>query len=120
MLDDVRIVALTIENEAGGEGVKGMRAVGNVIENRMRQRRLTAAQVCKQPHQFSCWNRTHMREPSQVALMLARSIVMGVPLPKETDANHFYSGKKVPYWAAGQKKTVIGNHTFVTIPTKTN
>ena len=51
-----RIVALTILGEARGEGKRGMYAVACVIQLRSEQRKLTVAQVCHQPWQFSVWN----------------------------------------------------------------
>jgi spore germination cell wall hydrolase CwlJ-like protein len=51
-----RVVALTILGEARGEGKRGMYAVACVIQLRSEQRKLTVAQVCHQPWQFSVWN----------------------------------------------------------------
>lgn len=46
----------TILLEARGEGLDGMLGVANVIRMRMKERHLTADQVCMQPKQFSCYN----------------------------------------------------------------
>jgi len=53
---DLGVVHKTLIAEAGGEGIEGMVAVGNVIRNRAKARGLTVEQVCLQPWQFSCWN----------------------------------------------------------------
>ena len=51
------IIATTLILEAGGEYSAGsMQAVHEVIINRSAKRNLSAAQVCLQPYQFSCWN----------------------------------------------------------------
>ena len=51
-----KIVALTILGEARGEGKAGMYAVACVIQQRALNRTMSAARVCKQRKQFSCWN----------------------------------------------------------------
>ena len=53
---DERIIALTLLGEARGEKTLGMYAVAAVIQKRSQNRKLTAAQVCLQPWQFSIWN----------------------------------------------------------------
>jgi hypothetical protein len=50
-------VAITILAEARGEGKSGMYAVACVISQRAKERKKSAAQVCLQPWQFSCWNK---------------------------------------------------------------
>ena len=60
------VLARTIWGEARGEGLEGMRAVANVILNRVKIAELkngfwwgsNIIQVCQKPYQFSCWNRS--------------------------------------------------------------
>jgi len=54
--NDKEIVAQTILAEARGDGRAGMYAVAACIKVRAEKRKLTHAQVCLQPKQFSCWN----------------------------------------------------------------
>lgn len=62
---DIDIMAKTIYGEARGEfhrldgGLSSLIAVGNVIMNRVRQKKWygkTVREVCLKPWQFSCWN----------------------------------------------------------------
>ncbi|MAH49807.1 hypothetical protein CMI37_28565 [Candidatus Pacearchaeota archaeon] len=121
-----RVVALTILGEARGEKSTGMYAVGCVIQKRADERKLTPAQVCRQPKQFSVWNGIKKeselyylwKSPSApYARKLARYICKGYRLAQNHtgDANHYYSKslKRKPYWARNKKATkIIGNHIF--------
>ena len=52
-----KIIATTLVGEAGGEGVKGMMAVANVLKNRAKAMgENNIAKVALQPKQFSMWN----------------------------------------------------------------
>ena len=121
-----RVVALTLLGEARGEGNNGMYAVGCVIQKRSMERKITPAQVCLQPKQFSIWNGIKKEsdlyylwksKSTPYARTLARHIVKGDRLAQSVtgNANHYYSKKikRIPYWARGKKATkVIGNHVF--------
>lgn len=118
-----QIVAMTILGEARGEGKAGMYAVACTIQARSVNRKLTPAQVCLQPRQFSCWDkgdpnrvklpsllRTHSQ--AQYALMLARSLDR-LDLSFTGNADHYHAKRVNPYWADRSKRTrVIGNHIF--------
>tara|TARA_Y100000310_G_scaffold216818_1_gene217881 strand:- start:1922 stop:2407 length:486 start_codon:yes stop_codon:yes gene_type:complete len=124
-----RIVALTILGEARGEGEKGMYAVACVIQKRATERKLTTAQVCRQPYQFSIWNagKNKVKKEDELyylwkskstpyARKIAKIVCNNLPMRDITKgANHFHSTKmkKPPYWAKGRKPTaIIGNHAF--------
>ena len=62
-LTQQEIVAITILAEARGEGKSGMYAVACVISQRAKERKKSAAQVCLQPFQFSCWNKNDPQRP---------------------------------------------------------
>lgn len=111
--NDQRTVALTLLGEARGEGRGGMYAVACVIQKRAAERRLTLAQVCLQPAQFSCWtDKAYMAtmtrlynantEQAKYAKALADSMSKGGRLSQDFTghANHYYSLdlKKPPYW----------------------
>ena len=114
---DEQIIAITLMGEARGEKQAGLYAVACVIQKRADERKLTPAQVCKEPWQFSCWNKGQEKyidlmkrllkantEEAKYAKMLARSICKGWRLAQgfTGHANHYYSMKvmkKPPYWA---------------------
>jgi spore germination cell wall hydrolase CwlJ-like protein len=56
--EDVLTLARTIYGEAAGESSAGKEAVASVVMNRVRSSRYpnSAAEVCLQKSQFSCWN----------------------------------------------------------------
>lgn len=51
------IMAITLWGEARSDGRVGMEAVAAVILNRMKKRNQDVIRVCKQPYQFSMWNK---------------------------------------------------------------
>ena len=133
-----RVVALTILGEARGEGTLGMYAVGCVIQQRGYERKLTPAQVCRQPWQFEIWNagKGKVKEEKELqhlwkspsvpyARKLAQAIcldalgVEGRKLKQKVtgSANHYYSKSldKPPYWAF---KTVTKNGKKIKVPIK--
>jgi spore germination cell wall hydrolase CwlJ-like protein len=129
---DERIVALTILGEARGEKNAGMYAVACVIQKRAEERKLTLAQICKQPKQFSCWNKGQekyldlmarlLKSPipqAKYAKSLARAMCAGGKLVQAFtgEANHYHADYVTPYWIRGAKPTrVIGKHLFYKLP----
>jgi spore germination cell wall hydrolase CwlJ-like protein len=129
---DEQTVAITLLAEARGEKRAGLYAVACVIQKRADERKLTPAQVCKQPWQFSCWNKGQEKnlnlmrrllkantEQAKYAKMLARSICNGWRLAQTFtgDANHYHASYVTPYWIKGQTPTkIIGNHLFYKLP----
>ncbi len=121
---DKEIVAATIIAEAGGEHLRGMQAVMNVIFNRAKGNAALARQVCLTPYIFTPWNgkdiasvtRQAKEHPCwQQALMIAEQGLKG-NLPDITGgANHFYNHRLVhPFWAKKMRRTtVIEGHTFL-------
>ena len=130
---DEQTVAITLMGEARGEKSVGMYAVACVIQKRADERKLTPAQVCKQPWQFSCWNKGQEKyidlmkrllksntTQAQYAKKLARAICAGGRLVHSFtgNANHYYSMKvmkKAPYWAF---KKVKEQGRLVKVPIK--
>lgn len=69
-LTDAEVVSLTVFGEARGAGVEGMRAVADVIRNRVLAKRYgTWREVCLRKWQFSCW--TPVGGPSNYLTVLA-------------------------------------------------
>jgi len=125
---DERIVALTLLGEARGEGKMGMYAVACVIQLRSEQRKLTVAQVCHQPYQFSTWNAGNGKikkerelwglwdsKQAPYARELARYLCRGYKFVQQYtgNANHYCTLKTHNYWTRGRKPVkIIGNHKF--------
>lgn len=81
-LTDTEVVALTVYGEARGTGVEGMRAVADVIRNRVLAKRYgTWREVCLRKWQFSCW--TPVGGPSNYLTVVAaaKAIVFKTPPP---------------------------------------
>lgn len=129
--EEIQIVAKTLWGEARGEGKFGMEAVASVIVNRLRRkyRRCdTAAEVCLDPQQFSCWNsgdpnRAKMKALNnnsidaeyRLALQVAAQ-ALGGGLPDPTHGALHYVARTLrsrPNWLLGKTPClVMGNHEF--------
>lgn len=117
---DRALCAAVLVLEAGGEGVRGMRAVWEVVWNRSIQREMIPAAVVSQRWQFSCLNGvTHA-----VAIKRARlhprwqdalAIIAAAPAGNLTGgADHYHAVTiRPPFWADKDKITcTIGGHRF--------
>lgn len=125
-IDERTLLALTMVEEAGGEGAKGMQAVGNVIVNRASAgiRGNTVSQVIMSPKQFSAWNNQTpasslaRRQDSaiyQQAYQIAGNVLDGSAGDVTRGATSYYNPAKAsPSWANSLTQTVvIGNHRFM-------
>lgn len=126
------VLARTIWGEARAESQAGMEAVASVVLNRVAvaQRRGgywwggDIISVCQKPYQFSCWNRSDPNYPKLIAvradnihfatcLRIARRAIAGALADRTGGATHYHADYVAPYWAAGQKPTIIiGRHLF--------
>jgi len=113
-----KIVALTILGEARGEGKAGMYAVACVIQQRVLNRSMSAARVCKQRKQFSCWNSkrdlSYLLKSSSApyAILLAKNLKQ-LDLKYINHADHYCSLKTNNYWTRSSKVIkIINNHKF--------
>ena len=115
-------VAITILAEARGEGQSGMYAVACVISQRAIERKISAAKVCTQKWQFSCWNHNDPQRgklgrllnlpQAKYAKMLAKNI-MNLQRSYVGYANHYHIHSVKPYWSKGKTPIkVLGNHKF--------
>lgn len=121
-LTQQEIVAITILAEARGEGKSGMYAVACVISQRAKERKKSAAQVCLQPFQFSCWNKNDPQRPHLKKLLRHELAPYAMMLAKNIDnvdrkfvqyANHYHTKRVKPYWSKGKRPVAaIGNHLF--------
>jgi N-acetylmuramoyl-L-alanine amidase len=125
---DEDILARTLCGEARGEGDTGMKAVANVVMNRVAHPRWWGHDVkgvCLKPFQFSCWN---VGDPNRAVILnlddtfsiyrdaidIARQAIAG-NLPDATDgATSYYArGTPEPRWASGKDACAdIGKHIF--------
>lgn len=125
-------LARTLWGEARSEGTRGMHAVANVVQNRVRvaQRRRgfwwgnNIIQVCQKPYQFSCWNNNDPNRAKIIALTeddiyfatalrIARRAVHNCLEDITEGATHYHTRSIMPYWAKGEKAcTTIGRHIF--------
>lgn len=121
--DAVTCTALAIYHESRGEPAAGRLAVGLVVRNRMRERRLPACQVVFEVGQFA-WTTARVaaivpRERGTWARSLreAHRVLVGRVAPGFPH-NHFVNASEVrPRWmrAAAQMQR-IGSHTFMRLP----
>jgi len=123
--ENMNIFASTLIGEAGGEGIKGMQAVANVIMNRARGDFSKVGAVCLKPYQFSMWNGKRDQIKSVVhkakaharwkdAMLLIQQAKDG-KLQDITGGSDFYFNPKLamPKWANQFEKTyTIGRHDF--------
>jgi hypothetical protein len=127
----VQLLAATIFAEARSEGVRGMRCVAHVIQNRVGPRfGQSMSEVIMRPWQFSAWNRgdpnrkialnpeRYARSANdRAAWAAAQSIALEVVEGRSVDPTGgalFYHTRAVrPRWASsGVGKRVIGQHIF--------
>jgi len=124
----VEIAARTAWGEARGEGVAGMQAVLNVINNRAKSPGWWGrdiASVCLTPWQFSCWNAvdpnrerlTSVTDKDALyrsAVAMAGRMAAG-SLPDLTKGADSYYATDIPKpgWAVGRVPLItIGHHAF--------
>jgi spore germination cell wall hydrolase CwlJ-like protein len=118
---DEELLAAVLIAEAGGEGEVGIRAVYEVIQNRVIERDLTPAQVVRQRFQFSCLNNTN--EAALVARasthlrwgFALRTVREGWAGDLVRGATHYHTSdlNPRPFWSRGVEPVVtIGNHHF--------
>jgi spore germination cell wall hydrolase CwlJ-like protein len=129
-MNDVEILALTLQAEAAGEGFDGMLAAGSVIMNRASSGNYGGSNVrdvIMKPGQFSAWNgvtgyaggegaidMANLRA-SKDAKAAARKLLSGEYEDVTGGATHYYNPQVAsPKWGgkAGQGWTDIGNHRF--------
>jgi N-acetylmuramoyl-L-alanine amidase len=114
-----RDLALTMWGEARGYGTLGMRAIGHVIMNRVKEDRSMFGRgikgVCHKRKQFSCWNEgdpnrermeklPHLGEnnPDWIAFLkadkLAGQILAGIDKDNTAGATFYHAEYMIPYW----------------------
>ncbi|RJF89749.1 cell wall hydrolase [Oleomonas cavernae] len=120
---------VTLYYEAGGEGAKGLAAVGHVVLNRLDNRPpdTTICDVIYEKGQFG-WTRKVPRKSIpgvigttqrwQNAAVIADAVLSGTIGDPTDGAHSFYSilqyGKRTPKWARKLTRTAqIGNHVFL-------
>lgn len=120
---DMDVLARTIYGESEPNNVQEATAIAAVIMNRVgnpRWKAHTAAEICLQPLQFSCWN---SNDPNRARIMKAsdgwfdacNSIAKNAIEYKSVDptfgATHYYLDRiPVPKWAKGRNPCYISKH----------
>lgn len=132
-LTDMKAMALAMFAEARGEGVKGMRAVGHVIANRVNSKMNAASKyrlygktvkdVVLNDKAFSAWNSddanrsliddiiqngpANLNEPDQKAFMAAeecaRAVMSGEDKDLTNGADHYHAVGVKPWWTKKRK-----------------
>ena len=128
-MEDREILALTLQAEAGGEGLDGMIAAGSVIRNRADSGNYGDGirGVIMRPGQFSAWNgetgyaggegaidMASLRA-SEEAYIAADRLLSGDYTDQTGGATHYYNPEvATPAWGsnAGGEWTDIGRHRF--------
>lgn len=128
-MEDREILALTLQAEAGGEGLDGMIAAGSVIRNRADSGNYGRGirGVIMRPGQFSAWNgetgyaggegaidMASLRATSE-AYEAADKLLSGDYTDQTGGATHYYNPEvATPNWGstAGGDWLDIGNHRF--------
>lgn len=109
--------------EARGEGWDGMKAVANVIKNRVESPKFknTVVDVVHRPWQFSYVYELDNKEPRDLrsykkALVISHRVLTGKVEDNTMGATHYLAPKKLkklPRWANEFERTVaINNHVF--------
>lgn len=129
-LSPTNIVLATLTGEARGEGVEGMKAVLNVLNNRLKFAKVSdlnkLKDVALQDMQFSIWNNLNDEEKAQFVNQMrktpqwnvANSLLTDLKTGKlEDNTNgatfYFNPDKARPNWSKKFKlTTTIGNHDF--------
>ena len=127
-IQDQVIGALTCWREARGEGVRGMQAVFNVLQNRAASRHTDVYTEAVRRLQFSSMTATGdpnlILYPTDIdaeweaALTIALQASLGQLEDITLGATSYYAPKgmpdgKAPYWAASMSETIIiGNQIF--------
>jgi len=128
-------LARTIWGEARGELYGGQVAIANVVMNRFKRPGWwsrergdgipddTIQAVCRDPWQFSCWNKGDPNLPHMLALtdeelkpylFIADAYVnKGAALDLTFGSTHYHNSTVSPDWAEGKTPVVqIGRHFF--------
>jgi spore germination cell wall hydrolase CwlJ-like protein len=116
-------MALTIYHEARGEGWNGMKAVANVIKNRVESPKFKGSvkEVVERPWQFSYVHEVKDKSPKDLhsykqALIISKRVLTGEIKDNTMGSTHYLAPKKIkkmPRWAREFERTVvINNHTF--------
>lgn len=100
-----------MHSEAGGQGLIAMRAIADVVKERMWENKLTACQVVAQPSQFSAYRAGMLLRVDKKDLQQAQKALRLKPVAK--GATHFHNDSVHPAWADKMKIVrKIGHHTF--------
>lgn len=125
--EEIDTLARTIYGEARGESFEGLKAVANVIINRVDKPCWWGddiVSVCKKKYQFSCWNANDPNKEKlekitakdkrfKDCLRIARDVIAGSIEDNTNGATHYHTKSIMPYWVKDNKPCAdIDNHLF--------
>ena len=116
-------MAEALYHEARSEGWNGMKAVANVIKNRVESPKFKGSveEVVERPWQFSYVHEVKDKSPKDLhsykqALIISKRVLTGEIKDNTMGSTHYLAPKKIkkmPRWAREFERTVvINNHTF--------
>ena len=119
-LIDKNDYACMVENlyfESRGEPIEGIRAVANVVLNRMKKEAKTACEIIRAPYQFSWYIPGVVYRMHDLAVLeKIQDIAINAMSNQEDNvdgATHFHNDQVKPYWSRKFTRTAtIGRHTF--------
>lgn len=124
VVNEKELTACVLVAEAGGEGIKGMRAVCEVIKMRMKLRHMSMKSVVTERNAFSCYNK-YRRNPALFIkkwkkhhlFATALQIVNNYDSHALTNfSDHFHEQSVHPEWSKGIKpRAKIGKHLFFSL-----
>ncbi|MFT4014701.1 MAG: cell wall hydrolase [Paracoccus sp. (in: a-proteobacteria)] len=114
---DLQCLSEALYFEARGEGSAGLRAVAEVILNRVDHPRFpkTVCGVVNQSGQFTYNKRARIREGGTYARVqqIAKAALLGAPRDLTNGATYFHTGGVKPSWSRKFERTTrIGGHIF--------
>lgn len=111
-MSDTLCKAYTVFREAGGESLRGQRAVLDIVENRMRIRNKTACEIMAERGQFSFYKAgMRIKITMDVLLNFLNVANMQPVLPRNCE--YFHNRSVKPPWSKKFKRVVtIGGHSF--------
>ena len=114
-------LAEAVYYEARGEGWEGMKAVANVIKNRVESSKYSVQEVVERPWQFSYVHEVKDksfkdRQSYEKSLLISYRVLTGKVGDNTLNSTHYLNPKKVkklPKWAKQYERTVVINdHVF--------
>lgn len=123
-VNERELTAAVLIAEAGGSGIKDMKAVFEVIRTRMKQKQVSMYKIVTEKYAFSSFNKwrgnpqafinKHKKHALFVNALWIVDFYRGTELTK--GSTYFHEKKVKPFWSRGVvPRAVINNHYFFAI-----